>query len=79
MRSKRRWTAFAVTVGLLAGSLGGGIAVGASGDDAMKQGDAMEQSSSSGDAMQGSSSGDAMQQQDPAASGAAMSAAQMTG
>ncbi|HKG39010.1 MAG TPA: hypothetical protein VKB25_08485 [Conexibacter sp.] len=90
MRTKGRWAAFAVTVGLLAGSLGGGIAVGASGGDAMKQGDAMEQSSgdamkkdasTSGDAMQqdASGSGAAMQQQDPAASGAAMSAAQMTG
>ena len=38
MRAKRRWAAFAVTVGLLAGSLGGGIALGASGGgDAMKK------------------------------------------
>lgn len=84
MRSKRRWAAFAVTVGLLAGSLGGGIAVGASGGgDAMKKsgGDAMQQTTSSGDAMKkgASGSGDAMQQQDPAAAGAAMSTAQMTG
>jgi len=80
MRAQRRWAAFAVTVGLLAGSLGGGIALGAgSNGDAMKRDDAMQQSS--GDAMKkdASSSGDAMQQQDPAASGAAMSAAQMTG
>jgi hypothetical protein len=71
MREKRRWAAFAVTVGLLVGSLGGGIALGAgSSGDAMKK---------SGDAMEQSSSGDAMQQQDPAASGAAMSAAHMTG
>jgi hypothetical protein len=78
MRAKRRWAAFAVTVGLLGGSVGGGIAVGASGGDAMKKssGDAMHKSS--GDAMK-KSSDDAMQQQDAAASGAAMSAAHMTG
>lgn len=81
MRAKRRWAAFAVTVGLLTGSLGGGIALGAgsSGDAMKKSGDAMEQSSSSRDAMQHESSGAAMKQQDPAAAGAAMSAAQMTG
>jgi len=65
MRDKRRWAAFAVTVGLLAGSLGGGIALGAG---------------SSGDAMKkDSSSGAAMQQQGSAMHGAAMSAAHMTG
>lgn len=69
MRSKRRWAAVAVTGGLLAGSLGGGIALGAgSSGDAMKRDDTMQHSS-----------GDAMMQQDAAASGAAMSAAQMTG
>ena len=55
-----------------------------SGGDAMQQttssGDAMKKDASgSGDAMKSTSSGDAMQQQDAAASGAAMSAAQMTG
>ncbi len=70
MRAKRRWAALAVTAGLLAGSLGGGIALGAGGGgDAMKRDDAMQQSSGSGDAMQ----------QAPASSGAAMSAAHMTG
>lgn len=43
MRDKRRWAAFAVTAGLFAGSLGGGIALGAgSSGDAMKRGDAMQ-------------------------------------
>lgn len=92
MRAKRRWAAYAVTVGLLAGSLGGGIALGAgssgdamkkSGGDAMQQTsssrDAMKKTSSSGDAMKPTSAGDAMQQQDAAASGAMMSAAHMTG
>jgi hypothetical protein len=73
MRAKRRWAALAVTVGLLAGSVGGGIALGAgSSGDAMKK--------SGGDAMQQSSgSGDAMKQQGAAMQGAAMSAAHMTG
>jgi hypothetical protein len=71
MRAKRRWAALAVTVGLLAGSLGGGIALGASSSgDAMKRDDAMQQSSKSGDAMQ---------EQGAAMDGAAMSAAHMTG
>ncbi len=75
MRDKRRWAAFAVTVGLFAGSLGGGIALGAgSSGDAMKRDDAMEQSS--GDAMK---RGDAMAPQGSAMEGAAMSAARMTG
>lgn len=65
MRAKRRWAALAVTVGLLAGSLGGGIALGAG--------------SSSGTAMKSSSSGSAMHQQGAAMHGAAMSAAHMTG
>jgi hypothetical protein len=45
MRDKRRWAALAVTVGLLAGSVGGGIALGAgsSGDAMKKSGDAMQQ------------------------------------
>ena len=47
MRDKRRWAAFAVTVGLVAGSVGGGIAVGAgSSGDAMKRSDAMQQQGS---------------------------------
>jgi hypothetical protein len=71
MRDKRRWAAFAVTAGLFAGSLGGGIALAAgSSGNAMKRDDAMQQSSKSGDAMQ---------QQGAAMSGAAMSSAHMTG
>jgi len=65
MRAKRRWAALAVTAGLLAGSLGGGIALGAG--------------SSSGTAMKSSSHGAAMHQQGAAMHGAAMSAAHMTG
>lgn len=66
MRAKRRWAAFAAAVGLLAGSIGGGIALGAS--------------SSTGAAMKSSSSsGSAMHQQGAAMHGAAMSDAHMTG
>ncbi len=66
MRAKRRWAAFAVAVGLLAGSLGGGIALGAG--------------SGSGTAMKHTSSaGAAMHQQGAAMHGAEMSAAHMTG
>jgi hypothetical protein len=68
MRAKRRWAAFAVTVGLFAGSVGGGIALGAgSSGSAMKSSHAMK------------SSGAAMHQQGAAMHGAAMSAASMTG
>jgi len=72
MRAKRRWAAFAVTVGLLAGSLGGGIALGAG----SSSGSAMKSSSH---AMKSSSSGAGMHQQGAAMHGAAMSAAHMTG
>jgi len=51
MRNKRRWAAFAVTVGLFAGSVGGGIALGAgSSGNAMKRSDAMQ---AQGSAMHG--------------------------
>lgn len=72
MRAKRRWAALAVTAGLLAGSVGGGIALGAG----SSTGAAMK---STGHAMKSSSSGAAMHQQGAAMHGAAMSAAHMTG
>lgn len=67
MRAKRRWAALAVTAGLLAGSVGGGIALGArSSGSAMKSRHAMKH-------------GAAMKQQGAAMHGAAMSGAHMTG
>jgi len=70
MRAKRRWAAFAATVGLCAGSLGGGFALAAKSGDAMKD---------TGAAMK-HDSGAAMQEQGAATStGAAMGAAHMTG
>jgi len=74
MRAKRRWAAFAVTVGLLAGSVGGGIALGASSSSG--SGAAMKSTSH---AMKSTSSSSAMHQQGAAMHGAAMSAAHMTG
>jgi len=66
MRAKRRWAALAVTVGLLAGSVGGGIALGARSSHSMKSSHAMKHSS-------------AMKQQGAAMHDAAMSGAHMTG
>jgi hypothetical protein len=72
MRAKRRWAALAVAGGLLAGSLGGGIALGAG----SSSGAAMKSTSH---ATRSSSSGAAMKSQGTAMHGAAMSAAHMTG